>query len=75
MKNCLFCKIIKGDIPSDKVFEDKFTYAFRDINPVSPIHILVIPKDHISGINDLNISNYDIIAKLTSTAKKICKDE
>ena len=55
MKKCLFCNIILGEIPSKKVFEDNDTFAFQDINPVAPIHILVIPKIHIPGVNNFNI--------------------
>mgnify|MGYP000765922793 CR=1 FL=1 len=51
MSDCLFCKIIAGDIPSTKVYEDDLVFAFRDINPQAPTHILVIPKTHISGCN------------------------
>ena len=47
MSDCIFCKIINGDIPSQKVYEDEFVYAFRDINPVAPVHILIIPKEPI----------------------------
>ena len=54
MENCLFCKILKGDIPSDKVFENEYTYAFRDINPQAPEHILVIPKKHFSSLSDID---------------------
>ena len=75
MENCLFCKIIKGEIQSNIVFEDEFTFAFRDINPAAPTHILVIPKTHISGLNDLNNENINIMTKLTSTAREICNTE
>ena len=61
MDNCLFCKIIYGQIPSNKVYEDEFTFAFRDINPVAPVHILVIPKLHISGLTEINHENSDVI--------------
>ncbi len=50
MDNCLFCKIVAGEIPSAKVYEDDYVYAFRDINPQAPVHILVVPKKHISSI-------------------------
>ncbi len=50
MTECLFCKIIKGDIPSKKVYEDDFSYAFEDISPQAPVHILVIPKNHVSNL-------------------------
>ena len=52
MENCLFCKIIKGDIPSAKVYEDEYCYAFRDINPQAPTHILLIPKMHVANISE-----------------------
>ena len=52
MENCLFCKIINGEIPSSKVYENEFVYAFRDINPQAPVHVLVIPKKHISSLNE-----------------------
>lgn len=52
MENCLFCKIIKGDIPSAKVYEDEYCYAFRDINPQAPTHILLIPKMHVANIGE-----------------------
>ncbi len=51
MDNCLFCKIIKGDIPSTKVYEDDKTYAFRDIAPMAPTHVLVVPKAHVTGMS------------------------
>lgn len=51
-KDCLFCKIIDGDIPSEKVYEDEHVYAFKDINPMMPVHILVIPKNHYRNIAD-----------------------
>jgi histidine triad (HIT) family protein len=53
MNDCIFCKIIAGEIPSKKVYEDELVYSFADINPQAPAHILVVPKKHISGVNDL----------------------
>lgn len=52
MENCLFCKIIKGEIPSAKVYENEFVYAFRDINPQAPTHVLLIPKTHVSSLDE-----------------------
>ncbi len=52
MENCLFCKIMKGEIPSAKVYENEYVYAFRDINPQAPVHVLVIPKKHLSSLDD-----------------------
>ena len=64
MNDCLFCKIIAGDIPSTKVFEDDQILAFRDINPMAPTHILVIPKQHIGGVDEITPENSAVIAKV-----------
>lgn len=74
-RDCLFCKIIAGDIPSDKVYENEHVYAFRDINPVAPLHVLIIPKNHIAMINDLQAQDAETIGRLFVTAKSIAKDE
>ena len=74
MTNCLFCKIIAGDIPSTKVFEDDSVLAFRDIAPQAPTHILVIPKEHIDGADCITEANADIVryifAKIPALAKE-----
>ena len=57
MMDCLFCEIIKGNIPSSKVYENEYVYAFRDINPQAPVHILVVPKIHISSADEVNAEN------------------
>ncbi|MCH9745325.1 MAG: histidine triad nucleotide-binding protein [Proteobacteria bacterium] len=72
MSDCLFCKIIKGDIPANKIFEDEDVLAFHDIGAQAPHHFLVIPKKHIATINDANDSA--LIGKLTLTASKIAQD-
>jgi len=74
MSDCLFCKIIEGDIPSDKVYEDDYVYAFRDINPVAPLHVLIIPKRHIAMINDLEEADAETMGRLFIAAKKIAKE-
>ena len=63
MENCVFCKIIKGKIPSEKVYEDDEILAFKDINPVAPIHILVIPKKHIETLLEVTEEDSKLIAK------------
>lgn len=73
--NCLFCKIIRGDIPSAKVYEDDFTYAFRDINPQAPTHILVVPKAHIASCADITEENRDAAARCLVSVAKIAKQE
>ena len=59
MSDCLFCRIVKGEIPSTKVFENEKVYAFRDINPQAPTHILVVPKEHVSSLDALNEGTLD----------------
>ncbi len=73
--NCLFCKIAKGEIPSSKVYEDDLVYAFRDIEPQAPVHILIIPKVHIASANDLNDENSAVVGHIFSIAAKIAKSE
>ena len=75
MDNCLFCKIIDGDIPSAKVYEDEYVYAFRDINPQTPVHILVVPKEHIACADEVNESNSAYVAKCYEAIAKIAKAE
>lgn len=73
--DCLFCKIVAGDIPSAKVYEDDKVYAFRDIEPQAPVHILIIPKEHISSANELTEENASIVGHIFAVAAKIAKDE
>ena len=75
MNDCLFCRILAGEIPSAKVYEDEDVYAFRDINPQAPTHILVIPREHIGSVAELNESNRDISAKCLVAAAKIAERE
>lgn len=75
MSDCLFCKIIKGEINSKKVYEDKNVFAFEDINPQAPIHILIVPKKHISSLNDLNEEDKEIVGDIFLAAKKIAKEK
>ncbi|MGN0778559.1 MAG: histidine triad nucleotide-binding protein [Aristaeellaceae bacterium] len=71
MENCLFCKIIAGDIPSAKVYEDEQVYAFRDINPQAPTHVLVVPKAHVAGIADTDALDDAAIAACIRACKKV----
>jgi histidine triad (HIT) family protein len=71
---CIFCKIISKEIPADIIFEDDDILAFKDIHPVAPVHILIIPKKHIESINDLNDDDKNLAGKLILTAKKIAQD-
>ena len=73
--DCIFCKIIAGDIPSTKVYEDELVYAFRDINPQAPTHILVIPKAHIAGVCDITAENSSVVAHIFEIIPQIAKAE
>ncbi len=74
MEDCVFCKIIKGEIPSEKVYEDEETIAFKDIQPAAPIHILVIPKKHIETLLDVKEEDSHLIAHIYQVINKIAKD-
>jgi len=71
--DCIFCKIISGQIPSSKVYEDDRVLAFDDINPMSPVHVLVVPKEHIVNVNDLTVENSDIMAAIFLAAKEVAR--
>jgi histidine triad (HIT) family protein len=73
--NCLFCKIIKKEIPADIIFENEELLVFNDINPQAPKHLLVIPKRHIASINDANIEDAQLIGKMILTAKQIAANQ
>jgi histidine triad (HIT) family protein len=75
MSDCLFCKMVAGEIKPDVVFEDDAVLAFRDVNPQAPLHVLIIPRTHIATTNDLTADNADIVGKLYLAAKQIAADE
>ena len=75
MENCLFCKIVRGEIPSTKVYEDARVLAFRDIAPMAPTHILVIPKEHIGSVNEVNTENAAIVAHIFTVIPQIAAAE
>ena len=75
MENCLFCKIVAGDIPSTKVYEDETVLAFRDIAPMAPTHILVIPKTHIPSVDGVTAENSAVVAHIFEVIPQIAKAE
>ena len=75
MSDCLFCKIIAGDIPSSKVYEDETVYAFRDINPMAPVHILIVPKQHIASVDGVSADNSAAIARIFEVIPQIAASE
>lgn len=74
-QNCIFCKIICGDIPSTKVYEDEYVLAFRDINPQAPVHIVVVPKEHICCAKAINEDNSYLVAKCFEAIAKTARAE
>lgn len=75
MSDCLFCKIAAGEIPSNKVYEDEWVYAFRDIAPQAPVHILVVPKTHISGLDGITAENSGVCAHILEVIPGIARAE
>lgn len=73
--DCLFCKIIAGEIPADIIFESEAAIAFRDINPQAPTHVLIIPRQHVATINDIESEHESLVGGLFSAAKAIAEDE
>jgi histidine triad (HIT) family protein len=73
MKDCLFCRIVSGEIPSKKVLEDERVYAFEDINPQAPTHVLVVPKKHIAGLKEAAGADAEIIGYCHLTAANIAR--
>ena len=75
MSDCLFCKILDGEIPCDRVYENDQVIAFRDVNPQAPTHILVIPRKHISTVNDLTADDKNIVGEMLLAAQAVAKQE
>ncbi len=73
MEDCIFCKIINGQVPSEKVYEDEEILAFKDIHPAAPIHVLIIPKKHIATLMDIEEEDSSLMGKIIQTAKLIAK--
>jgi histidine triad (HIT) family protein len=71
---CVFCKITNGELPAKVVYEDEKVIAFHDINPQAPVHILIVPKEHIPTVNDLEEKHTEVIGHIFLVAKKIAKD-
>lgn len=72
---CLFCEIINGNIPGNKVYEDEMIYAFKDINPVAPVHVLIVPKVHIDSVNALDSENVKYVALIFEKIPEIARSQ
>ena len=75
MNNCIFCKIIKKEIPSNKIYEDDDIFAFNDINPAAPVHFLVIPKLHIESLVEIQDNHQSLLGKMLLLASKLAKEQ
>lgn len=75
MSDCLFCKIVAGEIPSEEVISSERTYAFRDINPAMPTHVLVVPRQHIESADTLTPEHADVLAEMFETAQQVARVE
>lgn len=73
--NCIFCNIIKKESPADILYEDKDFVVFKDIKPIAPIHLLLVPKTHIDSVNNLTVKNKELISNLILLAQKIAKEQ
>lgn len=74
MSDCIFCDIVNGEIPSEKVYKDQYVYAFKDINPQAPFHVLVIPRDHIASARDITAENSQAVARCFEAIGKIAAE-
>ena len=75
MTECAFCKIVSGEIPSDRLYQDEQVTAFRDIHPVAPTHILIVPNKHIPSINDLDPQDEQVVGHMFTVARKLAEQE
>jgi histidine triad (HIT) family protein len=75
MSDCLFCKIAAGEIPSRKVYEDEDVFAFHDINPLAPVHFMIVPKAHVASLADCNASHAAVLSKILLLAPKLAKEQ
>jgi histidine triad (HIT) family protein len=74
MDDCLFCKLVQGKIPAKKVYEDEHTFAFEDIDPKAPTHVLIVPKKHLTGLKEATAQDAEIIGRCHLTAAKIANE-
>ncbi|HIT69517.1 MAG TPA: histidine triad nucleotide-binding protein [Candidatus Aphodomonas merdavium] len=73
MNDCIFCKIARGEIPSDKIYEDDLVVAFNDLHPQAPVHVLIVPKEHFSGLNETGNMSEELLTRLLRTAALVAR--
>ncbi|HEX8986414.1 MAG TPA: histidine triad nucleotide-binding protein [Rhodocyclaceae bacterium] len=75
MSDCIFCKIVRGEIPSKKVFEDEDIFAFHDIHPHAPVHFMIIPKQHIASLNEADMSHQAVLGKIMAKSGELARSQ
>jgi len=75
MENCIFCKIVRGEIPSRKIYEDDLVLAFHDIHPVAPVHFMIIPKEHVASMADLEDKHAPAMGRIMVVARRLAAQE
>jgi len=73
--NCLFCRIVRGEIPSSKVYEDEDVFAFHDVRPVAPVHFLIVPKEHVATLYDAGMAQHRALGKMLALAGELARKE
>jgi histidine triad (HIT) family protein len=73
--NCIFCKIVRGEIPSRKIYEDEDIFAFDDIHPLAPVHFMIIPKQHIASLAESDMSHQAILGKILAMAPRLAREQ
>ena len=74
-QDCIFCKIVRGEIPSRKVYEDDEIFAFHDINPAAPVHFMIVPKKHIASLADVQDEDHDVLGRIMMMAGRLAKEQ
>ena len=74
-ENCVFCKIVRGEIPSRKIYEDADIFAFHDIHPLAPVHFMIIPKKHIDSLADCELSHHALLGKILGMAPRLAREQ
>ena len=75
MSDCLFCRVVSGDLPSNEVASGEHSYAFRDLNPVAPTHVLVVPREHIENAHEIRPEHAEVLADMIATAQRVAVEE
>ena len=75
MSDCIFCRIVRGEIPSKKIYEDEVIFAFHDINPIAPVHFMIVPKQHIASLNEADMSHQAVLGHILAKAGELARSQ